>query len=145
MSTDKFINIYKDSTLQLKYKLSKIVTTINCLKDVIHLSKLVGSYSPGYIYDNVKIHKRIEDTLLRPIISPTYSIARQLNNILKPDTSQKYSVESSHELLHDIRKITEQQGILAFSDAESLFTNVPIGATIAIILRNVYQMQLYPS
>ena len=79
---DKFIKISRDPTHQINNKLNKIVIATNCVKDAIHFSKLVGNYSPHYIYGNVKTYKRMDGSPFRPIISqdttPTYSIGNSL-------------------------------------------------------------------
>ena len=138
----KFKKISKDPTIQLKQKLNKIINATNAVQDNIHFQKLVGDYSPGYIYGNVKVHKDLINPPLRPIISqistPTYKIAKQLNEILKPYIPQKYSLESSDDLLLALKSIEKPDGILASLDAESLFTNVPIDSTINTILKYAY-------
>ena len=98
-----------------------------------------GEFSPGYIYDNVKIHK--PNSPLRPIISqvptPTYRLAKQLNSIISPYTPKKFSLNSVDEFL-DILHSKKPQGIMASLDVESLFSHDPILPTVDIILNNVY-------
>jgi hypothetical protein len=53
------------------------------------------------------------------------------------DNGQDHSIKNREELIQILRT-TRPEGILASLDVESLFTNVPIEATIAIILQNTY-------
>lgn len=81
----------------------------------------------GYCYGNVKTHK--PGNKLRPVISRiptlTYSIAKKLYNILTPNVSATYSLNSSPDFL-DILKSNNARGTIASLDVESLFTNVPV-------------------
>ena len=137
----KFKMLSKDPTDALKSKLNKIVTSIHSLTHDLKISKLIGSYSPGYLYGNPKTHKNTDDPPLRPIISqigtPTYEIAKLLNNILTKYMPAKYSIKSTSEFI-DIAKNVNKRGLLASLDVESLFTNVPVITTIDIILDNAY-------
>ena len=106
----------------------------------VHFQTIVGDFSPGYAYGTVKTHK--PDNPLRPIISqvntPTYKLAKRLNQLLKPYIPGKYLLNSVDEFL-DILRGKKPDGSLASIDVESLFTNVPIEETIEIILNEVYE------
>ena len=101
----------------------------------------VGHYEPGYIYSNPKNHKETCDPPLRSIISqigtPTYAIAKKLNDILLPYMPKKYMINSTQEFI-DIARTGPEGELLASLDVESLFTNVPVESTINIILDSVY-------
>lgn len=143
----KFKPIARDPTEQLQRKANKLISSANALVGQRLLTPIVGSYTPGYIYGNVKTHKNRNP--LRPIISqvtsPMYKISKQLDNIIKPYIPKKYSINSRDEFL-EILQTTRPQGLLASLDADSLFTNVPVEETIQIILQNVYHgSELAPS
>ena len=135
----KFKRIEKDSTNSLKKRANDLIQVLNADQSGFKLNKIVGDYSPGYMYGTVKIHKA--NNPLRPIISqcptPTYQLAKDLNNIITPFMPTNYSLRSTNDFI-DILQTTRPQGIIASLDVESLFTNVPIDSTINIILQHVY-------
>ena len=139
----KFIQLKKDPTESLKKKLNNIIKCENAAPSNIKMKVLEGNYKPGYLYGNAKIHKDQANPKLRPIISqvnsPTYQVAKDLNNIIIKYMPKKYMINSTDEFL-DILKSTEnkENGILASLDVDSLFTNIPVEETIEIILQNVY-------
>ena len=136
----KFVRLQKDPTEALKKRVSSMVTRANNLQQEIKFPKIIGDFGPGYCYGTVKTHK--PDNPLRPIISqmtsPTYKIAKTLNNILTPFIPTGYSLKSSVEFI-DILRTTEPDEDISSLDVESLFTNVPVLETIEIILNNVYR------
>ena len=108
---------------------------------------MIGDYSPGYIYGNVKIHKSSPPPL-RPIISqmstPTYEVAKGLDKIIKKYLPQGKMLKSSTEFV-DLLNSGEYVGNLFSLDVESLFTNVPVKRTINIILDKVYNHPTIPA
>ena len=120
---------------------------VNSNSKTIKSSKRVGKYEPGYIYGNPKVHKRLTNPPLRPIISQigtvTYDIAKELNVIISKYIPHKYTAKSTYEFL-SILKNKRTDGILASLDVESLFTNVPVGQIIDIIINNVYHHATLP-
>lgn len=66
----KFTQTTRDPTEPLQRKVNKLITTANATIGKQHLKPIVGSYSPGYIYGNVKTHKTNHP--LRPIISQVF-------------------------------------------------------------------------
>ena len=137
----KFKKLRSDTTDALKRKLNDLIDIANssCGKRI--LPKLIGHYQPGYLYGNPKIHKNSTDPPLRPIISqigtPTYEIAKLLNNMLSKYIPTGYMIQSTDELMN-ILKTTTARGTLASLDVENLFTNVPVKETIDIIINNSY-------
>ena len=109
--------------------------TILATGAMIPIKKIVGDYSPGYIYGNVKTHK--EGAKLRPIIShvttPTYRTAKEIDSIIKRYLPQGKMLKSSTEFV-ELLSGHEYSGNLYSLDVESLFTNVPVHRTIIIIL-----------
>ena len=94
----------------------------------------------------MKTHKN--GNPLCPIISqiptPTYHLAKQLNNILTPYIPDEYRVKSSSEFLRIIQG-SPATGTIASLDVESLFTNVPVAETIDMICHRVYHDDRTPS
>ena len=137
--TEKFVKINKDPTNSLKNSANKIISTLNAAQDCTKISKIIGDYQPGYTYGNVKTHK--QNSPLRPIISqvltPTYNLAKTINNIITPYTPNNYMLNSTNEFI-DLLNISSCRGLIASLDVESLFTNVPVDDTINIIIKNVY-------
>ena len=142
----KFSKIVKDPTSELKSKTNKLISTLNASQSDIKINKIVGDFSPGYIYGNVKTHK--SNNPLRPIISQiptaTYQIAKKLNKLLTPYLPDQYTIKSTNDFI-DILQTNRSQGVIASLDVESLFTNVPIDATIDIILKRAYNHATLPA
>ena len=139
----KFKVIYTDPTNNLKKELNKHITVANAVSDGNKLTKLIGHYEPCYAYANPKIHKRIINPPVRPIVSqigtPTAQVASELNEVITKYMPTKYMVKSTSEFMDLIRKTTfPESSILASLDVDSLFTNVPVYETINIILDYVY-------
>ena len=141
----KFRKIENDPTNELKSKANKLISTLNASQSDVKLSKIVGDFSPGYIYGNVKTHKN--NNPIRPIISQiptaTYQTAKKLNTLLKPYLPDQYTIRSTNDFI-DILQTNRSQGVIASLDVESLFTNVPIDATIDIILQRAYNHATLP-
>ena len=89
------------------------------------------------LYGLCKIYKSLIDNcpLLQPILStiktPSYNIAKHLDSILEPITTNKFTIKNSFEFA---KEVTEQgSGLLMASlDVESLFTNIPLEEAINI-------------
>ena len=136
----KFQKISKNPCENIKSKINNLIDRATSeTGQAMPLKKIVGDYSPGYIYGNVKTHKPGEK--VRPIISqvttPTYHTAKQLDKLIKkylPQGKMLRSATEFVELLHG----KQYSGNLFSLDVESLFTNVPVHRTINIILDKVY-------
>ena len=137
----KFRTITKNPCNDLKKKINSLITEATDANPDARkfLTPVVGDYSPGYIYGNVKTHK--PDNKVRPIISqmtaPTYKTAKQLNNVIKKYLPPGYMLRSTTEFI-DLLEGKSSEGNLYSLDVESLFTNVPVGRTIDIICERVY-------
>ena len=133
--TGKFKRIKKDPTSDLKKKANRVIEAANAVVDSVKFEPVVGDYKPGYLYGTVKTHKH--NNPLRPVISqiptPTYKLAKRLNDILSPYIPVHNTLKSSEEFL-EVLQSKRPVGILASLDVESLFTNVPITETIDIII-----------
>ena len=141
----KFKLIKRNPIEKLKQKANKLIETLNAAKNDLKLSKIIGDFKPGYIYGNVKTHK--VGNPLRPIISqiptPTYNLAKKLNQIISPYIPDEFCLRSSTDFI-DLLQGHKQEGIIASLDVESLFTNVPLDDTIEIILHDVYNHKDIP-
>ena len=141
----KFQRINRDPTVNLKQKANELISTLNAAQGDIHLNKIIGDFSPGYIYGNVKIHK--SNNPLRPIISqvltPTYHLAKTLNKIITPYIPHQFILKSTNDFI-DLLHNSDCNGVIASLDVESLFTNVPIDSTIDIILQHAYNHPTLP-
>ncbi|XP_066943499.1 uncharacterized protein [Macrobrachium rosenbergii] len=145
LDTSKFQHLTKDPTEDLRKKMSRLVTSANNQRDVVKFSKVKGDYGPGYCYGTVKTRKAGNPQ--RPIISqmtsPTYRIAKVLDDLLVPYIPSAYSLNSAvdfTDLLHE--KGPEDD--IASLDVESLYTNIPVEETISIILDRVYRSNKSP-
>ena len=78
---------------------------------------------------------------MRPILAsyntPNYKLAKFLVPLLEPLTKNEFTLSNSY-LFKD--KILSQDSslLMASFDVESLFTNVPVGETIDIILSKLF-------
>ena len=137
----KFKRLNKDPTNDIKKALNVLITSINGKMGAIKISKIVGHFTPGYLYCNPKIHKSVTDPPMRPIISQigtvTYNIAKTLNTVITRYMPKRYMIQSTQEFI-EISKEVRSPKLLASLDVENLFTNVPVKETIDIILSNVY-------
>ena len=136
--SSKFQQIKRNPTDQLKQNANKFIETLNAAQGDLKIPKIIGDFKPGYLYGNVKTQK--EGNPLRPIISqiptPTYNLAKRLNQIISPYIPNQFCLKSSADFI-DLLQTNKQEGIIASLDVESLFTNVPINDT-KIILHEVY-------
>ena len=123
----------------MKQKAKKLLETVNAVENNLKLTKIIRDHQPGYLYGNVKTHK--VNCPLCPIISqiptPTYNLAKSLNNIISPYIPSQYTVKSSAEFIYLLHS-NNFNGIIGFLDVESLFTNVPIDETIDMLLKHAY-------
>ena len=137
--TSKFQRITRNPINSLKIEVNKLIAAANSSNNTKIIKPIIGEFTPGYLYGNVKIHKT--GNPLRPIISqvttPIYHTAKQLNAIITPYLPAKYQINSTDDFLHILRA-TRPHGTLASLDVESLFTNVPVFPTIEIICNAVY-------
>ena len=144
--SSKFQKIRADPTDSLKKKVKKLISAANAEVDGVHFKEIIGDYKPGYLYGNVKVHKN--GNPLRPIISqvptPTYEIAKQLNNLVAPYIPTNTTLKSTDDFI-TILRCSQPRGILASLDVQSLFTNVPVTETVDIILKYVYENENLPA
>ncbi|XP_076038315.1 uncharacterized protein LOC143023612 [Oratosquilla oratoria] len=137
--TSKFVRVNRNPIDDIRKRVTKLIATSNALIDGVKFSPLQGHYEPGYFYGNVKTHK--PGHKLRPIISqiptPTYHLAKQLNELITPYIPTFHTLRSTDEFV-EFLKNSNPHGMLASLDVESLYTNVPVEETIEIILHDVF-------
>ena len=101
---------------------------------------------PGAFCGNAKVHKLrkgegLKELILRPIVSNdgTYNTAKDLANLLAPLGKSDYTIINTADFINRLKKerIPRKYKMISF-DVKSLFTNVPPGETISIILRKIY-------
>ena len=106
----------------------------------------------GKLYGTAKIHKlpesgTVDQLPLRPIVSnigtASHYLAKHLAKILAPLSKSEYTVQNTKDFVNFIKpqKIPSNHQLISF-DVVSLFTNVPIDATIDIIIRRIYEFKV---
>jgi len=131
--------------IQLEDKLNRM---LKCLKDSDAISsdtynQLRASGSlPGMLYGLPKIHK--PDVPIRPILSAlktfNYNLAKFLVPILKPITTNEYTVHNSFDFAKQLSTISlENNVIMASFDIQSLFTNIPLKETMDICTNRLFE------
>ena len=99
---------------------------------------------PGIMYRLSKIHKPLVNGFprLTPILSAintgTYKWAKFFIPLLKPFTSNNYTVKDSFEFAKDITQQSSKL-FMASLDVDSLFTNVPLDETIEICVNELFK------
>ena len=97
---------------------------------------------PGIMYGLSKIHKPLVNGFpkLRPILlainTGTYKWAKVFVPLLKPFTSNNYTVKDSLDFAKDITQQSSKLFMASF-DVDSLFTNVPLDETIEICVNQL--------
>ncbi|XP_068233571.1 uncharacterized protein [Palaemon carinicauda] len=119
--SSKFEKLSYNPIEEIKREANKTIEKINAAKNAVHFQIIIGDFSPGY----VKTHKN--GNPLRPSISQCPTLTYHL-----------YSVAVSTEFLGKL-KGSHTSYTIASLDVEFLFTNVPVGETIDLILERVYR------
>ena len=105
----------------------------------------------GKLYGTAKIQKlpesgTVDQLPLRPIVSnigtASYYLAKHLPKILAPLIKSEYTVQNTKDFVNFIKpqKIPSNHQLILL-DVVSLFINVPIDATIDIIIRRIYEFK----
>ena len=90
---------------------------------------------PGILYGNPKVHKTVVNNTpkFRPILSaintPIYSLAKYLNRILSPLTSNEFTVKNSFDFAEKVVNYDHNLH-MANLDVELLSTNIPLEETM---------------
>ena len=143
----KTVEPQKDINLLLKHegKLNEFLQRVKS-SATTHLNKHLypqGS-QPGIMYGLSKIHKPLVNSFpkLRPILSAintgTYKWTKFFVPLLKPFTSNNYTVKDSSDFAKDITQQSSKL-FMASLDVDSLFTNVPLDETIKICVNVLFK------
>ena len=152
INTNKFKKLDKNRTVSYE---AKIQCTLCKMKSRFTLQEYIKVYptgsNAGKLYGNAKIHKlpesgTVDQLPLCPIVSnigtASYYLVKQLAKILAPLSKSEYTVQNTKDFVNFIKpqKIPSNHRLISF-DVVSLFTNVPIDATIDIIIRRIYEFK----
>ena len=137
----KFNLKIEDKINRFLLKLKNLNVLSTDLYNKLHVS---GSH-PGILYGLPKVHKKDFSDMFqfRPIFNaintPSYNISKFLVPHLSHLTKNDYAVKDSFDFVSDICKIDNANDYyMASFDIENLFTNVPLGETISIILNLLF-------
>ena len=120
---------------------------INSL-EVSNLNKECVNTKPGVLYGLAKIHKALEDgtqyfpPILSAIGTPTYNLAKFCDQLLKPLTSNDYTIKDSFSFAKDVLDF-DASCFMASFDIKSLFTNIPLTDTSNLCVQNFYRNQTH--
>ena len=76
------------------------------------------------------------------INTPTYSLAKYLNPILSPLTTNEFTVKNSFNFAEEFVNY-DHNLCVASLDAESLFTNIPLEETIKNCVKDLFSNTFY--
>ncbi|XP_063585791.1 uncharacterized protein LOC134763164 [Penaeus indicus] len=140
LDTEPFTKI-----IQLEDKLNRMLKHLkdndSISLDIYNQLRASGSL-PGILYGLPKVHK--PDIPVRPILSAiktfNYNLAKFLVPILKPITTNEYTVQNSFDFAKQMSTISfENPVIMASFDIQSLFTNIPLKETIDICTNRLFE------
>ena len=132
------MNIEEGKSLKhLIHMKERIIRFLKSLEDQREISdkKKKDLYSlgskPGVPYELAKIHKALENGTpsFRPISSaigtPTYKLAKFRDQLLRPLTSNEYTIKDSFSFDKEVLEFDASLFMASF-DIKSLFTNIPL-------------------
>ena len=103
---------------------------------------LVASHF-AILYDLAQVHKKLINNcpplkrILSAIGTPTYNITMFLVPIIKPLTTNDYTLKDTLEFSRDTLNQNSNLSMASF-DADSLFTNIPLDDSINIIIEKLF-------
>ena len=103
---------------------------------------------PGVLYELAKIHKTLEDgipsfgAILSAIGTPTYNLAKFCDQLLKPLTSNDYTIRDSFSFTKEVLDF-DASCFMASCDIKSLFTNIPLTEMLNLYIQNLYRNQTH--
>jgi hypothetical protein len=113
--------------------------------DQFHSIARPTGFNPGRLYGLPKVHK--ENVPLRPVLSSigtfNYGLGKALTHMLSDIVAKKNIIRDSFSFVKDVRVLPKdfsKYKMVSF-DVTSLYTNVPIDETIAIILKHLYEIR----
>ena len=153
----KFMQLPIDEGKWLNYIInleSKLKDCFKVLKNEEKISKKefdsicpVGT-TPSILYGNPKVHKAVVNNTpkFRPILSgintPTYLLAKYLNPILSPLTTNEFTVKNSFNFAEEVGNY-DHNPYMASVDVESLFTNISLEETIKNCVNDLFSNNFY--
>ena len=103
---------------------------------------------PGVLYVLAKIHKALEDgtpsfhPILSAIGTPTNNLAKFCDQLLKPLTSNGYTIKDSFSFAKEVLDF-DASCFMASFHIKSLFTNIPLTETLNLCVQNLYRNQTH--
>ena len=97
---------------------------------------------PGILYGYGKIHRALEDGIstFHPILSAigtsTYKWAKFCDKLLKPITTNEYTIKDSFSFAKEVEEFNPNF-IIARFDVKSIFTNIPLTETLGLCVENL--------
>ena len=79
---------------------------------------------------------------LSAICTPIYKLANIRDKMLKPITTNKYTIKDSFSFAKEVEEF-DPNLIMASFDVKSLFTNTPFTETIVFCVENLHQTQTH--
>ena len=82
----------------------------------------------------------------RPVLSgirtPTYNLAKFCDQLLKPLTSNDYTIKDSFSFAKEVLDF-DASCFMASFDIKSLFTDIPLTETLSLCVQNLYKNQAH--
>ena len=103
---------------------------------------------PGILYGLGKIHKALKEEIptfrriLSAIGTPTYKLAKFCDKLLKPITTNEYTIKDSFSFAKEVEEFDSNLKMATF-DVKSLFTKIPLTETIGLCVENLYRNQTH--
>ena len=137
IGTPDYYNVFKSQD-----KINRFLRSLrkdNIINETTYQELYSTGSSYGILYGLPKIHK--PGLPLRPILAsfntPNYKLAKFLVPILEPLTKNSYSLNNSLQFKESIL-LQDSDLYMTSLDIESLFTNIPVGETIELILNKLF-------
>ena len=110
--------------------------------ECVYRELLSTGSTPGVLYGLPKVHK--ENCPARPILSAigtyNYKLAKFLVHILKPFTSNEYTVKDTFSFVSEITSFHKDEDlVIASFDVSSLFTNIPLDECIEFCIELLFE------
>ena len=136
LKEDTLLNFFINQKKDFHNFLKKLVESKSMAEKTSKSLKPVGT-RPGVMCDSYKVHEASVGNCppFRPILSalntPSYKVAKFLVPILKPLTTNEFTVKGSFNFAEEI--VDQQHDFfLVVLDVDFLFTNIPLKETIEI-------------
>ena len=154
-SNFKILHLEEDKVLNHTIHIEKrIIDLLISLKNQNEIPKknydnlYPSGLKPGILYGLGKIHKVLEDgipvfcPILSAIGTPTYKLAKFCDKLLKPITTNEYTIKDSFSFAKEVEEF-DPNLIMASFDVKSFFTNIPFTETIGLCVENLYRNQAH--